>query len=190
MSGSGVPVRKAPEPPIRHSRARFTSTDGLLTGGSREPGRFRVANTLLYNAAILRRHPASPTRSEPRRAVAGQFRAMRRAGDAHPTLQYAAADPGGGSRNQTAHAYRDIAPSGPAEARVLLLGTYPGSMCRYVGVNKGIPMLTVELESAEHMPTVRDANAIWQDMVDWLDARIGRQGKLAATGDTRPATLD
>ena len=77
---------------------------------------------------------------------------------------------------------------GPLELQ--LLGTYPGSMGRYVGINKGIPMLTVELESAEHMPTARDANAIWQDMVDWLDARIGRQGKLAATGATRPATLD
>jgi hypothetical protein len=76
---------------------------------------------------------------------------------------------------------------GPLELQ--LLGTYPGSLGRWVGVNKGIPMLTIELESAELMPDATDAHAIWSDMVDWLDAKIGREGKLAATDDP-PAVLD
>jgi hypothetical protein len=39
------------------------------------------------------------------------------------------------------------------------------------------------------MPDATDAHAIWSDMVDWLDAKIGREGKLAATDDP-PAVLD
>jgi murein peptide amidase A len=76
---------------------------------------------------------------------------------------------------------------GPLELQ--LLGTYPGSMGRYVGVNKGIPMLTVELESAEHMPTADDVAAIWRDMVNWLDKKVGKRGKLAAN-EKSPAKLD
>jgi hypothetical protein len=73
---------------------------------------------------------------------------------------------------------------GPLELQ--LLGTYPGSLGRWVGVSKGIPMLTVELESAERMPDAKDTQAIWRDMVGWLDAKIGRSGKLAATNDPPP----
>jgi hypothetical protein len=76
---------------------------------------------------------------------------------------------------------------GPLELQ--LLGTYPGSMGRYVGVSKGIPLLTIELESAEQMPSARDIAAIWEDTVNWLDARIGRDGKLAIR-DGRPSALE
>lgn len=80
----------------------------------------------------------------------------------------------------------DAPPSklGPLELK--LLGTYPGSMGRYVGITKGIPLLTVELESAERMPSVDDVAAIWQDMVSWLDARVGSTGRLAATDEHAP----
>ena len=69
------------------------------------------------------------------------------------------------------------------------LGNYPGSLGRDVGASKGIPMLTVELESAERIPDAKDTHAIRRDMVDWLDAEIGRAGKLAAADDP-PAALD
>ncbi|MEM7083458.1 MAG: M14 family zinc carboxypeptidase [Pseudomonadota bacterium] len=59
---------------------------------------------------------------------------------------------------------------GPLELR--LLGTYPGSMGRYVGVYRGIPLLTVELESALRIPDDDDAEKIWQDTMAWLENRV------------------
>ncbi len=59
---------------------------------------------------------------------------------------------------------------GPLELR--LLGTYPGSMGRYIGVYKGIPLLTVELESALRVPDKEDTTKIWQDTIRWLEDRV------------------
>ncbi|NND59911.1 MAG: hypothetical protein HKN49_06535 [Gammaproteobacteria bacterium] len=66
---------------------------------------------------------------------------------------------------------------GPLELR--LLGTYPGSMGRYIGVHKGIPLLTVELESAFGMPERDAIYGIWDDMLGWLHAKIARPMQLA-----------
>lgn len=59
---------------------------------------------------------------------------------------------------------------GPLELR--LLGTYPGSMGRYIGVYKGIPLLTVELESALRMPPVEDTEQIWRDTITWINDQV------------------
>ena len=59
---------------------------------------------------------------------------------------------------------------GPLELR--LLGTYPGSMGRYIGVYKNIPLLTIELESALKLPDDDDMAGIWFDMIDWLSAKV------------------
>jgi murein peptide amidase A len=80
----------------------------------------------------------------------------------------------------------DAPPSNLGPLELQLLGTYPGSMGRYVGITKGIPLLTIELESAEHMPSLADVAAIWQDMVSWLDAKVGSAGKLAVTDELAP----
>ena len=66
---------------------------------------------------------------------------------------------------------------GPLELR--LLGTYPGSMGRYIGVHKGIPLLTVELESAFGMPQRDQIYDIWYDMLGWLHEKIARPMQLA-----------
>lgn len=76
---------------------------------------------------------------------------------------------------------------GPLELQ--LLGTYPGSMGRYLGVHKGIPLLTVELESAERMPSPKDVAAIWRDMLSWLDARLSDAGRFAAKEAAAPGVL-
>ena len=55
---------------------------------------------------------------------------------------------------------------------LLRLGTYPGSMGRYIGLHMDVPLLTVELESATSMPSKTDIKAIWLDTVAWLDKRI------------------
>lgn len=70
---------------------------------------------------------------------------------------------------------------GPLELR--LLGTYPGSMGRYIGVYKGIPLLTIELESAMKLPDAKDMDGIWFDMIDWLSAKADQAPQRYATGD-------
>lgn len=59
---------------------------------------------------------------------------------------------------------------GPLDLR--LLGTYPGSMGRYIGLHRGIPLLTVELESAFSMPTRDDMELIWDDTLVWIEQHV------------------
>jgi len=72
---------------------------------------------------------------------------------------------------------------GPLELR--LLGTYPGSMGRYIGIHKGIPLLTLELESAFGMPRRDEVYAIWYDMLGWLHEKIALPLKLAEESKLR-----
>ncbi|MBT8143008.1 MAG: DUF2817 domain-containing protein [Gammaproteobacteria bacterium] len=59
---------------------------------------------------------------------------------------------------------------GPLQLK--LLGTYPGSMGRYVGVYKNLSMLTVELKHAGIMPSEKDIDHIWTDILDWIDNKV------------------
>lgn len=53
-----------------------------------------------------------------------------------------------------------------------LLGTYPGSLGNFAGVQRGIPVVTVELPSAGIMPTARQQDRIWADLKRWLEKHI------------------
>ncbi|MCB1906080.1 MAG: murein peptide amidase A [Rhodocyclaceae bacterium] len=64
---------------------------------------------------------------------------------------------------------------GPAEEpkrfgrlRLNRLGVYPGSLGNYGGIHKGVPVITIELPHATRMPSLRDQEAIWQDMIKWI----------------------
>lgn len=59
---------------------------------------------------------------------------------------------------------------GPLDLR--LLGTYPGSMGRYIGVHRGTPLLTVELASAFAMPNGEDLVLIWDDTLRWIEHNV------------------
>jgi hypothetical protein len=59
---------------------------------------------------------------------------------------------------------------GPLELK--LLGTYPGSLGRFAGVYRNIPVLTIELASATSMPKVSDQRRIWRDLIRWLKDRL------------------
>ncbi len=68
---------------------------------------------------------------------------------------------------------------GPPEAperlgslHLKLLGTYPGSLGRYAGVSKEIPVVTIELPSAGSMPSGAEQRRIWRDLVRWLRERL------------------
>ncbi|MBF0154686.1 MAG: murein peptide amidase A [Magnetococcales bacterium] len=52
------------------------------------------------------------------------------------------------------------------------MGTYPGSLGRYAGVEKKIPIITIELTYAGIMPTSEETRNIWTDLIHWLDANI------------------
>ncbi len=52
------------------------------------------------------------------------------------------------------------------------LGTYPGSMGRYIGVDKKIPILTIELPYAGIMPSPGETASIWADLVRWLAGHL------------------
>ncbi|MEE8304793.1 MAG: M14 family murein peptide amidase A [Candidatus Tectomicrobia bacterium] len=56
--------------------------------------------------------------------------------------------------------------------RLRLLGTYPGSLGNYAGVQKKIPVITIELPHAGIMPTRRQISYIWVDLVRWLRRHI------------------
>jgi hypothetical protein len=49
-----------------------------------------------------------------------------------------------------------------------LMGTYPGSLGNYAGVYLGVPVVTLELPHAGIMPTRRQIDNLWTDLVRWL----------------------
>ena len=53
-----------------------------------------------------------------------------------------------------------------------LLGTYPGSLGNYAGIQREIPVVTIELPYAGIMPTNKEISSIWRDMVKWLTDNI------------------
>jgi protein MpaA len=54
------------------------------------------------------------------------------------------------------------------------LGVFPGSMGNYAGVHLGIPVVTVELENARQMPSVKEVRRMWDDLLKWLEAFSAR----------------
>ena len=77
---------------------------------------------------------------------------------------------------------------GPLQLKIL--GTYPGSMGRYVGVQKNIPMLTVELKRAGTMPSQKDIDLIWTDIQKWIDKKVLNNGAVAAMQSFRHENED
>ena len=53
-----------------------------------------------------------------------------------------------------------------------LLGTYPGSLGNYAGLQQSIPVVTVELPYAGIMPSQHEVSRIWTDLIKWLRNNI------------------
>ena len=69
----------------------------------------------------------------------------------------------------------DGPPDGPYKLGRLylgLLGTYPGSLGRYAGIDKQISVVTVELPYAGIMPTPDETYNIWRDLINWLTKHL------------------
>ena len=48
------------------------------------------------------------------------------------------------------------------------LGTFPGSLGRYAGEERNIPVITLELPHSGRMPLRSAINGIWVDLISWL----------------------
>ena len=53
-----------------------------------------------------------------------------------------------------------------------LLGTYPGSLGNYAGINRNIPVITLELPHAWVMPSEAETTRLWEDIVRWLRENV------------------
>ena len=60
------------------------------------------------------------------------------------------------------------APKSLGKLHLNMLGTYPGSLGNYAGINRNIPVVTLELPHAWVMPSNGEITKIWEDIVSWL----------------------
>jgi hypothetical protein len=75
----------------------------------------------------------------------------------------------------------DGPPRGPSKLgrlHVKLLGTYPGSLGNYAGVQRHIPVITIELPYAGIMPSKAEQSHMWVDLVRWLKRNIPKDATL------------
>jgi hypothetical protein len=68
-----------------------------------------------------------------------------------------------------------------------LLGTYPGSLGNYAGIQRKIPVVTIELPYAGIMPTDKEINDIWRDMVRWLSKNITEEAYIESQVNNQDA---
>lgn len=73
----------------------------------------------------------------------------------------------------------NTAPKSLGKLHLNLLGTYPGSLGNYAGINRNIPVITLELPHAWEMPSAQETTRIWEDIVSWLRDNINNPDKLA-----------
>jgi len=71
----------------------------------------------------------------------------------------------------------NTAPKSLGRLRLNLLGTFPGSLGNYAGINRNIPVITLELPHAWYMPSEKETTKIWEDIVGWLKINIGKNEK-------------
>lgn len=69
------------------------------------------------------------------------------------------------------------APRKLGQLRLRQLGTYPGSLGNYAGVDLNIPVVTVELPSAGSMPSRKEVSTMWVDLVRWLVREVPKRSQ-------------
>lgn len=55
------------------------------------------------------------------------------------------------------------------------LGVFPGSLGNFGGVHLGVPVVTIELHHALRMPARREMDAMWHDLLAWMDKHLNTQ---------------
>lgn len=69
----------------------------------------------------------------------------------------------------------NTAPKSLGKLHLNLLGTYPGSLGNYAGINRNIPVITLELPHAWDMPSEQETSKIWEDIVSWLRKNVNTE---------------
>ena len=67
------------------------------------------------------------------------------------------------------------APDNLGPLHLKLLGTYPGSLGNYAGLQLKKPVITIELPYAGIMPSKQQISKIWTDLVRWLKNNANKQ---------------
>jgi murein peptide amidase A len=75
----------------------------------------------------------------------------------------------------------NIPPEKLGKLYLSLLGTYPGSLGRYVGSVQRVPIITIELEHAGIMPSKQEVRSIWKDLVSWLVGHVRDRKTMQAS---------
>jgi hypothetical protein len=52
------------------------------------------------------------------------------------------------------------------------VGVFPGSLGNYGGVHKGMPVVTIELSSAQKTPSDEEIKRMWHDLRRWMDISL------------------
>ena len=60
------------------------------------------------------------------------------------------------------------------------VGIYPGSLGNYGGVHKGMPVVTIELPSAQRTPLDAEMRQMWLDLLRWMSERVKPEDDLKA----------
>lgn len=60
------------------------------------------------------------------------------------------------------------------------VGIFPGSLGHYGGVQQNMPVVTIELEHALDMPRESEMQAMWNDLLRWMDTRLYRPSPVEA----------
>lgn len=66
------------------------------------------------------------------------------------------------------------------------LGTFPGSLGNF-GMQRNIPVVTIELPAAAAMPSEREVGRIWGDLVRWLRLHVGSTAQLEPGQEAGPS---
>jgi hypothetical protein len=75
------------------------------------------------------------------------------------------------------------APQKLGSLRLYRFGTYPGSLGRWAGEHRGLPVITIELPSAGIMPPEAEQERIWIDLIRYLRLRFeGKRPLVAESG--------
>ena len=75
------------------------------------------------------------------------------------------------------------APKSLGKLHLNFLGTYPGSLGNYAGINLNIPVITVELPHAWVMPSETETIQIWEDIVAWLKDNVNTDEAATAQAE-------
>jgi murein peptide amidase A len=74
------------------------------------------------------------------------------------------------------------------------VGIYPGSLGNYGGVQKGMPVVTIELPSAFRTPLDAEMRQMWLDLLRWMSERVVPEDRsprvVPAKGKGKPAPVE